>query len=323
MNSPKISGLLVLVFLTLGFSGGCDARQDPATGAPAGSQVGSQVSSLAENGGPVTAAMMPERGRVSDAEYAEYVLKLQQRLGDQGYTILLEKPFVVIGNEEPEVVRQRCERTIHWAVEKLKADYFEVDPDHIIEIWLFGDKDSYDAGCESLIGRAPTTPFGFYSAAEKKLIMNIATGGGTLVHEIVHPFMAANFPGCPSWFNEGLASLYEQCDEVDGHIAGKTNWRLRGLQLAIADQRLPGFGELMTTTTREFYGDDRGTNYAQARYLCYWLQQQGLLHQFYHEFRAASADDPTGVTTLKAVLKNDDLVAFQESWQEWILQLRF
>ena len=40
--------------------------------------------------------------------------------------------------------------------------------------------------------------------------MNIATGGGTLVHEIVHPFMAANFEQCPSWFNEGLGSLYEQ-----------------------------------------------------------------------------------------------------------------
>jgi len=28
-----------------------------------------------------------------------------------------------------------------------------------------------------------------------------------LVHEIVHPFMRANFPECPAWFNEGLASL--------------------------------------------------------------------------------------------------------------------
>ena len=42
-------------------------------------------------------------------------------------------------------------------------------------------------------------------------IMNIATGGGTLVHEIVHPYVEANFPGCPAWFNEGLGSLYEAC----------------------------------------------------------------------------------------------------------------
>ena len=51
----------------------------------------------------------------------------------------------------------------------------------------------------------------------------VATGGGTLVHEIVHPFMRANFPECPAWFNEGMGSLYEQCSEVNGRIAGLTN----------------------------------------------------------------------------------------------------
>ena len=48
--------------------------------------------------------------------------------------------------------------------------------------------------------------------------MNISTGGGTLVHEIVHPFIQSNFPNCPSWFNEGLGSLYEQCRERNGKI---------------------------------------------------------------------------------------------------------
>ena len=40
------------------------------------------------------------------------------------------------------------------------------------------------------------------------VVLGTSTGGGTLVHEIVHPFMRANFPNCPSWFDEGLASLY-------------------------------------------------------------------------------------------------------------------
>ena len=108
------------------------------------------------------------------------------------------------------------------------------------------------------------------------LVMNIATGGGTLVHEIVHPFMAANFPGCPSWFNEGLASLYEQCGEREGRIRGETNWRLPGLQQAIRADRVPSFESLMSTTTRQFYDKDPGTNYSQARYLCYYLQEQGM-----------------------------------------------
>ena len=77
------------------------------------------------------------------------------------------------------------------------------------------------------------------------VVMNIATSGGTLVDEIVHPYMAANFPECPSWFNEGLASLYEQCGEENGRIHGDTNWRLAGLQKAIRSKKLPPFKSLL------------------------------------------------------------------------------
>lgn len=59
-----------------------------------------------------------------------------------------------------------------------------------------------------LFDDAPGTPYGYYLPGHDAMIMNISTGGGTLVHEIVHPFMAANFPGSPTWFDEGLASLY-------------------------------------------------------------------------------------------------------------------
>ena len=118
---------------------------------------------------------------------------------------------------------------------KLKKDYFKQDPLHIIDIWLFKDKASYEKNCRKLIGTRPTTPYGFYSSTNRSLVMNISTGGGTLVHEIVHPFIESNFPECPSWFNEGLASLYEQCREENGKIWGLTNWRLRGLQIHIQD----------------------------------------------------------------------------------------
>jgi hypothetical protein len=85
------------------------------------------------------------------------------------------------------------------------------------------------AECRKDFQSKPTTPYGYYSSTHKALVMNISTGGGTLVHEIVHPFIEANFPNCPAWLNEGLGSLYEQCGEVDGHIHGYTNWRLPGI----------------------------------------------------------------------------------------------
>jgi len=243
------------------------------------------------------------------------------------FQIVLEKPFVVIGDDSASAVRRHAQGTVRWAVDRLKQDYFSQDPDHVINIWLFQDKSSYEQNTVDIFGRRPHTPFGYYSARHKALVMNIETGGGTLVHEIVHPLVAANFPGCPSWLNEGLGSLYEQCQDRNGHIHGLTNWRLHGLHEALKDEnyKMPTFEELSSTSTREFYEEDRGTNYAQARYLLYYLQEQGLLVTFYHEFRRSAQDDPTGYATLCKVLgrKKEDMDAFQKEWTEYVLALRF
>ena len=243
------------------------------------------------------------------------------------FQIVLEKPFVVIGDDSIGSVRGHAQGTIRWAVDRLKRDYFSLDPDHVINIWLFKDKASYEQNTEDIFSRRPHTPFGYYSAWHKALVMNIETGGGTLVHEIVHPLVAANFPSCPAWLNEGLGSLYEQCQDRNGHIHGLTNWRLHGLHEYLQDEKykMPTFEELTGTSTREFYEEDPGTNYAQARYLLYYLQEQGLLVTYYHEFRRSAKDDPTGYATLCKVLgrTKEDMDAFQKEWAEYVLALRF
>jgi hypothetical protein len=239
-----------------------------------------------------------------------------------GFTIVVEPPFVVIGDEAPEIVRSRATKTVKWAVDKLKQDYFKTDPE-TIDIWLFRDKDSYEHHALTLFHDTPTTPFGYYSAEHRALIMNISTGGGTLVHEIVHPFMRANFPACPAWFNEGLASLYEASAEKDGHIRGLINWRYKGLAKAINEHKTISFQKLTAFSETEFYGGNDSYNqyYAQARYLCYYLQEQGLLRKFYSEFVENATTDPTGYQTLKHVLGTDDMKAFQAKWEQFVLKL--
>ena len=115
----------------------------------------------------------------------------------------------------------------------------------------------------------------------------------------------------------------EECGEEDGEIHGYTNWRLPGLQEAIRKKRLISFKKLCATTTDEFYEKDRGTNYAQARYLCYYLQQQGQLRKFYHRFYANRKKDPTGYATLQEILGRKDMAAFQREWEAYVLKLRF
>lgn len=258
----------------------------------------------------------------SRADFAQHVMRLRPRL-PAGFTVVVQSPFVVLGDEDAATVRQRARDTVRWAADRLKQEYFKKDPREILDVWLFRDRESYEKHTRQLFRDTPDTPYGYYSPAHGALIMNIATGGGTLVHEIVHPFMEANFPACPPWFNEGMGSLYEQCGDRNGHISGHTNWRLSGLQKAIQAGSVPSFEKLLAMDTEAFYQRDRGTNYGQARYLCYYLQEKGLLSRYYREFLAGHKEDPTGVRTLKAVLGETDLAAFKKRWEAFVLGLRF
>ena len=263
----------------------------------------------------------------TDADYARHVMRLRKKIPAGGmFNIAIQRPFVVIGDAPSARIRAYSTGTIKWAVDKLKKAYFEKDPREILDIWLFSSEKVYRKYAWEIYRDKPNTHFGYYSSVGKALIMNISTGGGTLVHEIVHPFVEANFPACPSWFNEGLGSLYEQSGERSGEIIGLTNWRLAGLQKAIKAKRVPSFRTLTATSTRQFYAEDKGTNYAQVRYLCYYLQEMGLLRKYYKDFVANHKTDPTGYETLKKTLnlKTDkDMDAFKKKWEAYVLKLIF
>jgi len=261
--------------------------------------------------------------RFTDSEFAAHVAQLKKKMPSPDFTIIIQPPFVVIGDEPAEVVKQHSENTVKWAVDKLKQDYFSRDPKEILDIWLFKDAASYERNALQLFGEKPTTPYGYFSSSHKALVMNISTGGGTLVHEIVHPFIEANFPACPAWLNEGLGSLYEQCGDIDGHIHGFTNWRLPGLQAAIKAGTVQSFKQLTGLNSNQFYDDDKGVHYAQARYLCYYLQQRGSLTKFYREFHAHQKEDPTGYQTLRRIVgRGTNMSVFQRQWEKFVFSLQ-
>ncbi len=259
------------------------------------------------------------------ADYAQHVLALKERLAGLrlgSLSIRIEEPFVVLGDDTAEVLAERA-KTVRWAADLLEKDFFRVRPKKILNVFLFGGAPSYERGVRALTGGSPGTPYGFYSGTHGGLFMNIATGGGTLVHEIVHPYVEADFEDAPAWLNEGLGSLFEQCGEHEGHIVGYTNWRLAGLQRAIHRGAVPSFRELTHMSDHVFYEEDRGTNYGQARYLMFYLQERGLLRPFYRAFRDAKAADPTGFATLQATLEEADMAGFQRRWEQYVLGLRF
>jgi hypothetical protein len=256
--------------------------------------------------------------------YAKHIAALREKLGDSlgDISVRVEEPFVVIG-DAGDAALARDAKTVRWAADLLEKDFFAARPSKILDVYLFHDARSYERGVKLLTGSAPDTPYGFYSHATGGLYMNIATGGGTLVHELVHPYVEADFPNAPAWLNEGLGSMFEQSAEKDGHIVGLTNWRLRGLQRALARGDVPSFATLARMTDTEFYADDSGVHYATARYLLFYLQSQGTLRDFYRAFRAAREKDPSGYATLVKTLGSPDMTELRAKWERFVAALKF
>jgi hypothetical protein len=248
---------------------------------------------------------------------AAHATSLEQKLDRQGFKVLVEAPFVIVGDESLAKVKSRAS-FVRWVVRLIEQDYFGKQPDKIIEIWLFRNEKTYRAGAKKFFDDEPETPYGYYSPDDAALVMNIGPGAGTLSHELVHPYIEANFPNAPSWFNEGLASLYEQPREREGHMWGTTNWRLPGLTRMIKAKSIPTVKALITTTREGFYeaGYDA---YAYARFLCQYLQDHGKLRDFYKKFVADK--DTTGQAALEAVL-GMELAAFDPIFQKWALSLK-
>ena len=120
--------------------------------------------------------------------------------------------------------------------------------------------------------------------------------------------------------------MYEQSAEKNGHICGLINWRFKGLEEAIKAGKTISFQQLTGMSDGEFYGGVESSKYsefyAQARYLCYYLQERGLLIKFYQEFVANLKNDPTGYKTLQQVLGENDMTAFQKKWEKFVLNLK-
>lgn len=270
------------------------------------------------------AAPEPEPAALNEPSAAPVADPVAARLAElsptlpPGFTALAQPPsYVVIGDLSPAEVRRTSEGLVAWSHTLLRQDLFTRDPEGVVDIWLFSDAAVYEREVKRAFGEAPSTPYGF--ANDRGLYMNIGTGGGTLVHELVHPLVAADLPGAPPWVNEGLASLFEACAERDGHIVGLLNWRLPGLQEAIAAGALPTFRALASQDAAGFYDNDPGSNYGQARYLMMYLQERGLLRPFVDALREGLAEDPTGYTALEGVLGQPDMAAFQREWEAWVM----
>ncbi len=276
-------------------------------------------SGAGDRAGVPAARLAPDREAM--AEECRRQAETWRILLDDHCAVISRAPFVIAGDLPETELVQWHERTIGPAARAMGHAYFQNPPDRPVTVLLFDGQENYSRYAAELFGDQDVSVYGYYKPRERVLVMNISTGGGTLVHELTHALIAFDFPNVPDWFNEGLASLHEQCrirsDETG--IDGLENWRLPGLQTAIQDGKLGPLVELMERN--DFRGRGVGLNYAQARYLCLYLQRKDKLEAVYQAFRESS--DNTGVASIKAILGDEAWQSLDADFQDWVLSLEF
>jgi hypothetical protein len=201
---------------------------------------------------------------------------------------------------------------------------FGKSPERAVSIYIFPDTPRYEAFCKQKTGEACISPYGFYLSSTRTIAMH---GGadGTLSHELVHPFVEADFPKAPTWLNEGIASLFEgPYLPKPGEIHGANNWRLPRLQKALQSKEEKDgvtLDALFAMSDETFRGNHEDLHYAMARFFAQWLDGKGKLWDFYHAYRDHVETDPRGEKAFQDTVGSTPAEASSE-WIKWVKPLR-
>jgi hypothetical protein len=224
---------------------------------------------------------------------------------------------------------------VHDALAALLDGRFTRPPSRAVTVYVLGDGDSFDYLCGERLGRKCDAWLGVWIKETREVLVDVEPGKTTLVHELVHPLLAADaeaVPGgpgawaAPRWVREGIAALFELPVIKGGEIHGATNWRLddlRHAQASPATQELVHLDALFRMPDDLFDGDHARAGYAVARFACQWMDSPGQdrLWRFYRAWRNRAADDPTGEASFAEVFGQTPREA-DAAWQKWVRTLR-
>ncbi len=243
---------------------------------------------------------------------------LQDRLV-ANWKFIVREPFVLGGDLTEKELDASYQQTIAPTVRALAVSYFSNPPRHPTIILLCSSDERFRECNVQLDDQDRSQYSGLYSRKHRRVVVNVASGEGTLAHELTHALAHADFPAMPEWFDEGLASLHEECEfSLDGlHLIGNDNWRNEVAQDALTRGELRLLEDI---TSKRFGSRDRAhVDYAHVRSMCLYLQERGLLEPFYRTCRANAANDPTGLRSLCQVADVTDPKAFDDAFHAWLI----
>jgi len=223
----------------------------------------------------------------------------------EGFILIRFRYFVIFSDLDEKLTYSLVENDIRNTIECMKNNYTKSIPDKVTPIIIFNDYEKYKKFVlENYdIPEHDISPYGFYKISKNVIIIRYVSWKGSLMHEVTHRFLRSDFPNIPSWFDEGFAALHEKSSFKNGVLKGEFSWRIISIRRALDDDKYTGLKTLMESNDDELYGKRSSFYYAQARYLLMYIQEKGLLKDYYNLFKTNFHKDESGITQLEKVLK--------------------
>ena len=177
-----------------------------------------------------------------------------------------------------------------------------------VDFCLFDSSPEYERFVSAIFGERDLSSYGFYMSSHRLVVVNIARSSNSVPHEMVHPLLGDDFPGMPTWFNEGLGALYGKARERRGGMRFGVNYRLRHLKAAIRQDAVPGFEQLTSSSYHDVHGPQERTYYALGRYLLLYLERRDTLDDFYRDLRREEPTPARQLALLRRYIDRDEFI---------------
>ena len=152
---------------------------------------------------PALPSAEPSQLRPSGRELGCHQRAATLREQNPTWAILTKPPFVFASDASQAVLDDLYLNTVHPTLTALQTCYFDTPPSEPVTVFLFTDGDRYREWFARLQHQTRAEYAGLYLRNERLLVLNLATGAGTLAHELTHALAHADFPTMPEWFDEG------------------------------------------------------------------------------------------------------------------------
>jgi hypothetical protein len=233
-------------------------------------------------------------------------------------TVVIRPPFVIAGDLGEADLERLYDEAVLPVTRGMWRSFFDRRPDAPVTIVVLGSDAGFATAAAELDGHKSSAYAGYTQRGERRIVVNLATGRGTLAHELSHILALFDFPDMPEWFDEGLASLHEDTRFSDDGLTliGVQNWRSRLLGDVQSRNQLPDLELVIKNPALR--GEGEGLNYALVRGFCHFLQERGLLSHFYRKFRDGVAIDPSGIATLCELLDVATIGEVDQLFRNWL-----